>query len=103
MNENQTPRAGWMLALAMTGLSGVVVSCVSTQPYIHQNVQNVVRLERSDAHDFRYVNVTDEDGKLVPIRKSRFSGIRRDKRYAIGPPETTPGHPKEGRSGPYVR
>ena len=69
MRTNTKPGLRRLTLLALLGLSGALSSCVTTQPYIHHNVENSVRLLGTAAHAFRYVNVTEDDGELVVYGK----------------------------------
>jgi hypothetical protein len=67
-----SPKEAPTVAIPSSGLSAITARSRHEQ---EPNVQNVVRLERSATHDFRYVNVTDDDGELVVYGKIEHSHI----------------------------
>ncbi len=63
-------------SLAPIVLLGALASaCAATQPYVHKNVSNPVRLSDSEGHAFRFVHVTTDEDDLVVYGKVQHNHV----------------------------
>jgi len=64
------------LVLSLT--AGTGTSCATTHHYVNKNIPNQVVLHDSPSHQFKYVNVTEDEDELVVYGKIYHTHVRCD-------------------------